>query len=92
MKQWFLKDTWWLGIIIGIVTPVTFYSAAMFAYDVSGILMPSTFIEDYELLLIAINGILVRQFMMKWDRDFVARGIFLVTFAWVFYYVFRFVA
>jgi hypothetical protein len=80
----FKKDSFWLGISIGIVAPLLFYGALILL----NILIASIFGNDFEirqntmmLLSIFINLVPIRIYFVSWKLDKTGRGILLVTFA-----------
>lgn len=80
----FKKDSFWLGISIGIVAPLFFYGALILL----NILLASIFGNDFEirqntmmLLSIFINLVPIRIYFVSWKLDKTGRGILLVTFA-----------
>ena len=80
----FKKDSFWLGISIGIVTPLLFYGVLVLV----NILLASIFGNDFEirqntkmLLSIFINLVPIRIYFVSWKLDKTGRGILLITFA-----------
>jgi len=81
------KDKMWVGIVIGILVPVTVYGVFYLSMEMAGNYVDSVMSEKMQLVLIAINAILMRQFLIKREQDNIGRGILLVTFAGVMYHL-----
>lgn len=74
------KDKIWVGAIIGILLPVAIYTIFVLGMDMADRYVTSTTAEKFQLVLIAINAIVMRQFMVKRNQDNIGKGILLVTF------------
>jgi len=74
------KDKMWIGIAIGIIVPTVVYGIFYLGMEMAGKYVDSTMSEKMQLVLIAINAILMRQFLIKREQDNIGRGILLVTF------------
>ena len=74
------KDAIWVGVIIGIIVPAVIYSIFLLGMDMANIRVSLIISEKMQLVLIAINAILLRQFMIKREQDNIGKGILIVTF------------
>lgn len=74
------KDKIWVGAIIGIVLPVAVYTIFILGMDMAGNYVSNSISEKFQLVLIAVNAIIMRQFMIKRNQDNIGKGILLVTF------------
>lgn len=74
------KDKVWVGIIIGIVLPVAIFTLFIVGMDMADRYVTSTISEKFQLVLIALNAIMMRQFMVNRNQDNIGKGILLVTF------------
>ena len=74
------KDKIWVGAIIGIVLPIAIYTIFILGMDMADRYVTTTTSEKFQLVLIAINAIVMRQFMVKRNQDNIGKGILLVTF------------
>ena len=81
------KDKMWVGIVIGILVPAVVYGIFYLGMEMAGRYVDSVMSEKMQLVLIAINAILMRQFLIKREQDNIGRGILLVTFAGVMYHL-----
>jgi hypothetical protein len=80
----FKRDSFWLGISIGILSPVVFYGFLILV----NLLLASIFGDDFLirkntmlLLSIFINLLPIRVYFVSWKLDKTGRGVLLVTFA-----------
>jgi hypothetical protein len=81
------KDHIGAGVIIGIVLPLVLYTIFILGMDMSGRYVTNAVSEKFQLVLIAVNAIIMRQFMIKREQDKTGRGILLVTFIGVIVHV-----
>lgn len=77
------KDRMWLGIIIGILLPTAIYTIFSIGMEMAERYVSSEISEKFQLVLIAVNAIVMRQFMIKRNQDNIGKGILLVTFVGV---------
>ena len=80
----FKRDSFWMGISIGIISPVVFYGFLILV----NFLLASIFGEHLAirkntmlLLSVFINLLPIRLYFVSWKLDKTGRGILLVTFA-----------
>ncbi|MGB1003393.1 MAG: hypothetical protein ACPGVC_04140 [Salibacteraceae bacterium] len=69
-----------MGAVIGIVLPVAIFSIFILGMDMADRYVTSVTSEKFQLVLIAINAIVMRQFMVNRGQDNIGKGILLVTF------------
>lgn len=74
------KDRIWVGFIIGIILPLVIYTIFILGMDMASRYVSSEISEKFQLVLIAVNAIVMRQFMIKRNQDNIGRGILMVTF------------
>ncbi len=74
------KDKIWVGVIIGILLPVAIYTIFILGMDMADRYVTTATSEKFQLVLIAVNAIVMRQFMVKRNQDNIGKGILLVTF------------
>lgn len=74
------KDKIWVGLVIGILLPLAIYTIFILGMDMSDRYVSSEISEKFQLVLIAVNAIVMRQFMIKRNQDNIGRGILIVTF------------
>lgn len=74
------KDKIWVGAIIGILLPVAIYTIFVLGMEMADVYVTSTTSEKFQLVLVAINAIVMRQFMVTRNQDNIGKGILLVTF------------
>lgn len=74
------KDKLWVGLIIGIVLPLGVYTLFIEGMDLAGRYVTNEVSEKFQLVLVAINAIVMRQFMIKRNQENIGKGIFIVTF------------
>ena len=74
------KDKIWVGIIIGFALPLALYTLFILGMDMAGNYVSKLTSEKFQLVLIAINAIVMRQFMVSRNQDNTGKGILLVTF------------
>ena len=77
------KDKLWVGVIIGIVVPIVIYAIFYLGMEMTNNYVSTQVSEKMQLVLIAVNAILMRQFMIKREQDQIGRGILLITFVGV---------
>ena len=72
-------------MLIGIIVPVILYVMIYLVLDLSGITMGlgTALSEKVQIMLVAVNAILMRQFLVKRNQERTGRGILLITFAMV---------
>ena len=81
------KDKMWVGVVIGILVPVIIYSIFYLGMEMAGRYVDTVMSEKMQLVLIAMNAILMRQFLIKREQDNIGRGILLVTFIGVIWHL-----
>ena len=74
------KDKMWVGIVIGIALPLAFYTMFILGMEMAGRYVTNETSEKFQLVLIALNAIVMRQFMIKRNQDNIGRGVLLITF------------
>ena len=74
------KDRIWVGFIIGIILPLVIYTIFILGMDMASRYVSSEISEKFQLVLIAVNAIVMRQFLIKRNQDNIGRGILMVTF------------
>ncbi len=74
------KDKIWVGAIIGILLPVAIYTIFILGMEMADRYVTTMISEKFQLVLIAVNAIVMRQFMIKRNQDNIGKGILLVTF------------
>ncbi len=74
------KDKLWVGLIIGIVLPLGFYTMFILGMEMAGRYVTNETSEKFQLVLIAINAIVMRQFMIKRNQENTGKGVLLITF------------
>ena len=77
------KDDLLTGVLIGILLPIFTYLLIYLTSTFGKRLMLDHVFESLQLLLIAINAIVMRYFMITRDQENIGRGILGVTFIWV---------
>ena len=73
------KDNFTTGLAIGVLLPVVLYFIVDQSYQIFDEFMSETVSEKLQLLLFAINAVMMRQFMVKRGQDNIGKGILLVT-------------
>lgn len=84
------KNTYWIGMIIGILLPLILYFLFLESMDLMNRYVSNDTIEKFQLVLIAINSIVMRQFMLSRKQENTGKGIFIVTFIGVIFHVFTY--
>jgi len=74
------KDKIWVGLFIGTVLPLAIYTIFILGMDMADRYVSSEISEKFQLVLIAVNAIVMRQFMIKRNQDNIGRGILIITF------------
>lgn len=77
------RDSWSLGIVIGVVVPLIVYGLVMLILMQWGTLQPGVYVlkpSTIKLLAIFSNLITFRYYMVNLRYDRTGRGILLVTF------------
>lgn len=74
------KDKVWVGIIIGVLLPMAIFTIFILGMDMADRYVTSAISEKFQLVLIAVNAIVMRQFMVNRGQDNIGKGILLVTF------------
>ncbi|MBT8195394.1 MAG: hypothetical protein HKO56_02310 [Bacteroidia bacterium] len=88
------KNSWILGIVLGILTPLTAYAILYYAniFISEDIFDRQPIFRDLTLRVIAVvsNVLVFRYYMVNLKYDYTGRGILLVTFATViaFFYLY----
>ena len=83
----FKKDKVWSGILIGFLLPLSLYGITMLGMELKNSAVTNSFYENIQLLLIAINAIVMRHFMINRDQENIGKGVLSMTFIWVLLYV-----
>jgi len=73
------KDRFITGILIGLVLPAVVYMLFTLSMEAAGNAVTGTVSEKMQLFLIAVNAVVMRQFMIKREQDNIGRGILLIT-------------
>lgn len=73
------KDNFTTGLAIGVLLPVILYFIVDQSYQIFDHYMSDTVSEKLQLLLFAINAVMMRQFMVKRGQDNIGKGILLIT-------------
>ena len=74
------KDRLWVGLLLGIIIPLGIYTLFIEGMDLSGRYVSNEISEKFQLVLVAINAIVMRQFMIKRNQENTGKGIFIITF------------
>ena len=74
------KDKMWIGLIIGIVLPLAVYTIFIEGMDMADRYVSNDTSEKFQLVLVAVNAIVMRQFMIKRNQEQIGKGIFIITF------------
>jgi membrane-bound metal-dependent hydrolase YbcI (DUF457 family) len=74
------KDKIWVGLVIGTLLPLAIYTIFILGMDMADRYVSNEISEKFQLVLIAVNAIMMRQFMIKRNQDNIGRGILLITF------------
>ncbi|UTW65204.1 hypothetical protein KFE94_11015 [bacterium SCSIO 12643] len=74
------KDKIWVGLVIGTLLPLAIYTIFILGMDMADRYVSSEISEKFQLVLIAVNAIVMRQFMIKRNQDNIGKGILIVTF------------
>jgi len=86
----FTKDTFLVGVIVGLAIPGFCYGLTLFSLSLKNSITTPSFHENLQLLLIAINAVIMRYFMVNREQDRIGQGIMGVTLlmalAWVIFY------
>ncbi len=82
----FKNDTFGIGIAIGIGIPLMLFFLSYEIMVVSGKLISAKLIENLQLFIIGINGLVLRQFLVKREQDRIGRGILLATLGYAILY------
>ncbi|MFO8086702.1 MAG: hypothetical protein R6T91_02695 [Bacteroidales bacterium] len=92
MIDFFKKDTFLLGIILGLIVPVVLFFIIFYANDYFEALAGKSFLKQNTIMLVSIvlNVFVLRYFLVNNQRDKTGRGILMATFAYaiVFFIVF----
>lgn len=86
----FKKDQMSSGVLLGLLFPLALYGIMVGLLKLQGKFFGGDFHENTQLLLIAINALFMRHFMIDRDQENVGKGILAATFIWLLYYVIRF--
>ena len=73
------KDSFTTGLAIGVLLPVVLYFIVDQSFAIADKMMGDSVSEKLQLLLFAINAVIMRQFMVKRGQDNIGKGILLVT-------------
>lgn len=84
------KDSLWVGLIIGIAVPAGLFFLFVQIMELAGKPVYADVKEKVELLVLGINVLIMRQFMLKRNQDNIGKGILLVTFIAVIIHFLRF--
>ncbi len=86
----FKRDKLLSGVLLGLLLPLTLYGIMIGLLKWQGKFFGPSFHENTQLLLIAINALFMRHFMMERDQENIGKGVLGATFIWLLYYVVRF--
>ena len=75
----FKKDKLITGVLLGLLVPVVPPLAVYLYYDLQGRWVSPDFMEGFSLFMLAVNGLLLRYFLVKREQDRIGRGIMMVT-------------
>lgn len=74
------KDRYWVGIVVGIILPLIIYIIFSESMTLMNRYLSNEISEKFQLVLIAINVIIMRQFMLNRQQENTGKGIFIITF------------
>lgn len=84
------KDNFFIGLLIGFVVPLALYTIFILGMELGEVYVTSEVSEKFQLVLIAVNAILMRQFLIARQQDKTGRGILLITFIGVILHVLKY--
>jgi len=90
LNKLFKRDKLSSGLLLGLLLPLALYGIMIGLLKWQGKFFGPDFHENTQLLLIAINALIMRHFMLTRDQENIGKGVLGATFIWLFYYVIRF--
>jgi hypothetical protein len=82
-----IKDSIWIGFLVGFGVPALLYGIFYLTIVRPSDIVTSGLYENATLLIIAVNGVLIRFFMIKREKDNIGKGIIgstlLLAMAWI---------
>lgn len=90
LNKIFKRDRLATGLLLGFAVPLTLYWGTVTLLEAQGMWVSPAFEENAQLLMIAINALLMRYFMLTRDQEQIGRGILGATFVYLLYYVWTF--
>lgn len=84
MIKFLKKDTFALGIILGLLVPVALYFIIFYVNDYFEVRAQRTFLTQHTIMLISIvlNVFVLRHFLTSKKRDKTGRGVLISTFVY----------
>lgn len=70
----------WVGVVIGILIPLAIYTIFILGMDLAEVYVTREISEKMQLVLLGVNAVLMRQFMISRKQDNIGKGILLITF------------
>lgn len=77
------KDSLLIGIGVGIIIPALVYGIFYFGMQLAGVRVTSEISEKMQLVLMGVNALAMRYFLVTREQDQIGKGILLVTFVGV---------
>ena len=77
------KDSLLIGILVGISVPAVVFGMFYFGMELAGFRLTSEITEKMQLLLMGVNALVMRYFLVTREQDQIGRGILLITFVGV---------
>jgi hypothetical protein len=77
------KDSLLIGIGVGIIIPALVYGIFYFGMHLAGVRVTSEISEKMQLVLMGVNALAMRYFLVTREQDQIGKGILLVTFVGV---------
>jgi hypothetical protein len=77
------KDHLLIGIGVGIIIPALVYGIFYFGMQLAGVRVTSEISEKMQLVLMGVNALAMRYFLVTREQDQIGKGILLVTFVGV---------
>ena len=90
LNKIFKRDKLVSGLLLGLLLPLALYGIMVGLLQWQGKFFGPNFHENCQLLLIAVNALIMRHFMLTRDQENIGKGVLGATFIWLFYYVIRF--
>lgn len=88
MREWLKKDSFYLGIIMGLVLPVAMFFIIRGALHLIESFVHSVTLEFHYVLLLSttVNLITLRYYLVNLKNDRTGRGILGITFVYIILY------